>query len=432
MPRRTAVFFTAVTALVLSVISVVLVYSASRRNYGAALAIRQSIYFLIGLISAFALARLSPRQIFRNHWFLYGIGIFLLVLTLFLGTSVRGDRSWIDLGLFHVQTSELMKPLLIISLAVVSEQISSGYRSLSVGLLELTLLTFTPMALVLLQPDYGTAMVYLSLFVFWLALMGLWREPMTLIVAGLAAASGMIMTVTNFSLGNLIWSGFSQSWFLVDSSMGWFVIGAMILVPAVLPYLLQSRVTVSGAFLITVGAFLAGTKTVPLLAGYQQERLRVFLDPYKAPLRSGYNVIQSQIALGSGGLFGQGYLQGTQSQLGFIPELWTDFIFSVAIEELGLLFGLLFLGLLILLVYSVFSAAALMEDWKDYYLCAGIGCVWMIHSLINLGVCVGLLPVVGLPLPFTSYGGSFLVTNWFMVGLLICVNSGFRKSSAFR
>jgi rod shape determining protein RodA len=150
----------------------------------------------------------------------------------------------------------------------------------------------------------------------------------------------------------------------------------------------------------------------------------VFLDPYQSPLRSGYNIIQSQIAVGSGGWFGQGYLQGSQSQLGFIPELWTDFIFSVAVEELGLLFGIYLITLFFLLVYSVFSAAALSKDPKGYTVCAGIGVLWMAHTAVNLGVCLGLIPVIGLPLPFTSYGGSFMLTNWLMIGLLVGLSGG--------
>lgn len=431
MPRRTAVFLTAMVALVLSVISIFLVYSASRRNFGTALAFRQFIWLLLGIVTAFVVARLSSRRIFESHWFLYAGGVLLLGVTLFLGVEVRGDRSWLDLGLFHVQTSELMKPLMVLSMSVVSEQVSSGYRSLSVGLLELFAIVMIPTGLIVLQPDFGTALVYLCFFVVWLAIMGLKRETLTLIAAGVAAGGGMVLAVSNTTVIGSGLASVLQEWLLLNPTIGWGLVVGLVIVPGVLPYVFRSRVSVIGGGLVTAGSFLAGLQLVPNLAGYQQERLRVFLDPYQAPLQSGYNVIQSQIAIGSGGWFGQGYLQGSQSQLGFIPELWTDFIFSVAIEELGLLFGLVFLGLLALLVYSVFSTAALSDDWKGYYLTAGLGSIWVIHSLINLGVCVGLLPVIGLPLPFTSYGGSFLITNWLMVGLIICVNSGVRRSSTF-
>lgn len=431
MPRRTAVFLTVTVALILSVISIFLVYSASRRNYGASLAIRQSIWLLIGIVSAFVIARLSRKQLFESHWFLYSGGVVLLAVTLFLGVEVRGDRSWLDLGLFHIQTSELMKPLLLISMAVVSEKISSGYRSLSVGLLQLTVLVMIPTGLILLQPDFGTALVYLGIYVIWLAIMGLNRETLTLIAAGGAASGGMILAVSH-GMPAADWLGLLQHWMVTHRTVSWLLIAALVLLPGVLPYVFKSRVTFLGSFFVASGAFLGGLQLVPHLAEYQQERLRVFLNPYQAPLKSGYNVIQSQIAIGSGGWFGQGYLQGSQSQLGFIPELWTDFIFSVAIEELGLLFGLVFLGLLTLLVYSVFSTAALADDWKGYYLTAGVGIIWVVHALINLGVCVGLLPVIGLPLPFTSYGGSFLITNWLMIGLIVCANSGVRGTTTFK
>lgn len=431
LPRRTSVFTSVILAVLLSVQSVFLVYSASRRNFGAELAVKQSIWILLGIIVAFVIARLPRRSLFRFHWLLYAGGCLLLLSTLFLGITVRGDRSWIDLGLFNAQPSEIMKPIMLLSMAVVSERIARGRTSLSWGLLQLITLLAVPLGLILLQPDVGTALVYAGFFVLWLLALGLYRESVAVILVIGAGSLGMITEVVGVSIpyANAMMPVFSS---LSPGPGGyWLVLGTLVALFGILPYLFGGRVSGFGQSVVGVCSFFAGRLGVHHLADYQIERLEAFINPDRAPLRSGYNIIQSQIAIGSGGWFGQGYLDGSQSQLGFIPELWTDFIFSVAVEEMGLLFGLFLVTLFLLLVYGVFSAAALSSDLKGYMVCAGIGNLWIVHVSINLGVCLGLLPVIGLPLPFTSYGGSFMLTNWVMVGILVCVSSGGRAGKGF-
>jgi rod shape determining protein RodA len=393
------------------------------------LAIKQSIWTFLGVIIALVIARFPRRQLFKYHWFFYLSGCGLLVLTLLIGIQVRGDRSWIDLGLFHVQSSEIMKPALILSLAVVSERIGRGLISRSSGLLQILLLILTPVGLIALQPDFGTAVVYLGLLVLWLFAMGLYRETLLLTLSGLAGFLGILIRV--IGLGSWITKYLPTLIRTIELNdlLMWIVVFGIWVVFGILPYVYNEKVSALGIASISVSFFFTGYHLVSYLAGYQVQRIKVFLDPYKAPLQTGYTVIQSQIAIGSGGWFGKGYLEGSQSQLGFIPELWTDFIFSVAIEELGLVFGLAYIGLLLILIYSVFSTAALSEDIKGYMVCSGVASFWIVHVLINLGVCVGLLPVIGLPLPFTSYGGSFMITNWVMLGLLFCVSSGGRIGS---
>lgn len=424
-------FSTVVLAVLLSVQSVFLVYSASRRNFGIELAFKQSIWILLGILVAFVIARLPRRSLFHFHWLFYLGGCLLLVLTLFLGIAVRGDRSWIDLGLFNVQPSEIMKPILLLSMAVVSERIARGRTSFSVGLLQLIGLFALPLGLILLQPDVGTALVYVGFFVLWLLALGFYRESLAMMSLIGMGSIGMITRVVGLLPPgyDLLASAFS---FLDFGVIGyWLLLASFLGLFGVLPYFFGRRISWLGQIVIGVCSFFAGRRGVGYLAEYQVERLETFINPHIAPLRSGYNIIQSQIAIGSGGWFGQGYLDGSQSQLGFIPELWTDFIFSVAVEELGLLFGLFMVTLFLFLVYSVFSAAALSTDHKGYMVCSGIGNLWIVHVCINLGVCLGLLPVIGLPLPFTSYGGSFMLTNWVMVGILVCVCSGGRSGTGF-
>lgn len=431
MARRTSVFLTVLVGFVLSVQSVFLVYSASRRNFGYELAMRQSIWVLLGVIAAFVVARLSMRKLFRYQWVLYVSGVFLLLFTVFYGVSIRGERSWIDLGFFNVQPSEIMKPILLLSLAGVAERLVRDRISRSNGLLQLFGLTLLPVGLILLQPDAGTALIYLGFFVLLLIVLGFFREALALTLSGSMLTLGVLSQVVSRDLWylNSLWDFVEYLPYGVAGM--WVIFVGLVLLSVLGPYFLNERISVAGFVVLGISAFFGGRVFVHYLADYQVERIRVFLDPYNSPLRSGYNIIQSQIAIGSGGWLGQGYLQGSQSQLGFIPELWTDFIFTVTVEELGLFFGIYLITLFLVLVYSVFSAAVLSKDPKGYTVCAGIGVLWMVHTAINLGVCLGLIPVIGLPLPFTSYGGSFMLTNWIMIGLLIGLSGGPRTGRAY-
>ncbi len=380
---------------------------------------------------AFFVAQFSMRKLFRYQWILYVIGVFVLLLTAFYGVSIRGGRSWLNLGFFNVQPSEIMKPILLLSLAGVADRLVRNRISRSNGLFQLVAQTFLPVGLILLQPDVGTALVYIGFFVLLLIVLGFFREGLALILSGLMLSLGVISKVIPFKIPykNLFLIGVD---YLSYGTIGlWVVLGTLIILFVFVPYFQNKRISSIGFFVLGLGSFFGGRFFLQYLADYQAERIRVFLDPYNSPLRSGYNIIQSQIAIGSGGWFGKGYLQGSQSQLGFIPELWTDFIFSVAVEELGFIFGIYMITLFLLLVYSVFSAAVLSKDPKGYTVCAGIGVLWMVHTIINLGVCLGLIPVIGLPLPFTSYGGSFMLTNWVMIGLLIGLSGDPRTGQSY-
>lgn len=423
--RSTAVGMLVISALVLSGVGLALIYSASRRIHGAGLVARQSLWLTLGLMVFGCLLTLSRDWIYRYRWFYYAGALVLLAATLQFGVAVRGDRSWLSFfGLFHVQSSEITKPLMILVLADVAERVQLETLSRRTGLALQALLLAVPVGLILLQPDAGTALVYLGFFVGWLFAQGFVRWGLAL----LAAAGGLVLGLfTNVMLEERLIRFLEAlpGWFLREAG-GWFgspygflALAAACLGVLLLPWLRDRRPSAwTSVWLIILGAGM-GYQGITHLAEYQRERLEVFLNPYRSPLTSGYNIIQSQIAVGSGGWFGRGWLEGTQSQLGFIPELWTDFVFSVAVEELGLLFAGFLLGLLFLLIFSTFALATLAPDWHGYLTAAGVALIWILHTTVNVGVCVGLVPVLGLPLPFVSYGGSFLVTNWLMVGLVL-------------
>lgn len=167
------------------------------------------------------------------------------------------------------------------------------------------------------------------------------------------------------------------------------------------------------------------------LKEYQKFRILVFLNPNLDPLKAGYNVIQSKIAIGSGGLWGNGLFRGAQSKLQFIPKQHTDFIFSVIGEELGFIGALILLGLFALLIYRALKTAYFCEDKFDYLLIIGIVSMITFHMFVNIGMTTGSLPATGLPLPFISSGGSFMLTNWISIGILLNISSKIKKGKDY-
>lgn len=426
MRRSTSVGVMVTTALLLSGFGILLIYSASRRVYGIELALKQSLWLAIGLLVFFVILTLTRPQVFRLRWPLYAIGLVLLLVTLQYGTTVRGDRSWLSVfGWFNIQASEPMKPLLILVLAGVAERVQLGTMTRRTGLGLQVLLLAVPVSLILMQPDMGTALVYMGFMVGWLLVQGHWRSSVGLMALGAGIVVGLFTDVlVEVSLAQWLTSIVGSGLVSPESLSGPWVLTVLFALCVGMigwPYVRGRELALSTAGFVFLVAVVLGYQLTPFLADYQLERLQVYLNPYQAPLTSGYNIIQSQIAIGSGGWLGQGYLNGSQSQLGFIPELWTDFVFSVAVEELGFLLAGLMLSLLFVLIYSTFALATLAPDWHGYLTGAGVALVWILHTVVNLGVCVGLIPVLGLPLPFLSYGGSFLVTNWFMLGVVLVI-----------
>lgn len=168
-----------------------------------------------------------------------------------------------------------------------------------------------------------------------------------------------------------------------------------------------------------------------VLNEYQQKRIQVFFNPDLDPLNRGYNVIQSKIAVGSGQLWGKGYLQGTQNQLGYLPTKYTDFIFSVISEEFGFIGAALVALALFFIIWRCFKTAQLSSNLFGRYICVGTASMLLFHSFENMGMCIGLMPVTGIPLPFVSYGGTSMVTNMIAIGLVLSVVYHNKRRSVF-
>ena len=315
--------------------------------------LKQFYWLCLGLLIALAVCLFDYRHLEYFGLLFYVVTLGMLLAVLLFGKTTMGATRWLDLGVFNLQPSEIMKIVIIITLArYFGEKGRAGGYSLRELAAPFALMGI-PVLMVIKQPDLGTAM----LIVF--------------IGASMTAFAGI-------RRGTLIFLSLSGS---LATWGGWY-----------------------------------------LLHGYQKERIRTFLDPERDPLGSGYHIIQSKIAVGSGGYFGKGFMQGTQSQLSFLPERHTDFAFSVFAEEWGFSGSAVLLLLFLLLIIWGIYIARRAGDKFGTFLAVGVVAMLFWHMVVNLGMVIGLLPVVGVPLPLFSYGGTSMVTTMIGIGLLLNVS----------
>ena len=393
----------ALVAVLLTAFGVAMVFSAGRTDvpsFVAGLWKVQFAWVVLGIGVAWFTSRLSVRVLDAVTVPAYVVACLLLLVLLFIGKgagTAASTKSWLAIGGVRLgQPSELAKIAVVLMLAHVLSAARTAPTTL-LGLVPSAATVGLPWLLIMAQPDLGTGIVFIGIYfamLFWSGVSG----PLLLL-----AASPGISLVLAFSTG--IWGG----WFL--------------LLLAVLALVRPSRI--EGALL--VGANLVMGVLAPLLWNrldtYQQQRLLVFLDPSIDPRRSGYHVIQSQIAIGSGGFFGQGFTDGSQKRLAFLPEQHTDFIFPVVGEELGFIGVSLALGLFAVLLFRTVRVAVRSASPFASLVAFGITAAWFTHIVVNVGMTVGVMPITGIPLPFFSYGGSFMLASWLAVGILLLISA---------
>jgi len=311
---------------------------------------RQGIFWLIGLGLMFTLCFIPTRLVAITAWPAYLFALIALALVPLIGDVQMGARRWLNLGIIHLQPSEMMKWALMLLLAF---WFASREANRLPGLAAAILFAAMPAALIVIQPDLGTTLVLLF------------------------AASAMIIA-----------AGLPWKWFFAAAAMAL----------ASLPLLWSN------------------------MHDYQKSRVLSFLDPQSDPLGAGYHVIQSSIAIGSGGIFGQGFLQGSQARLHFLPEQHTDFIFAVLAEEGGLLASTILLLIYAVMLLRILFIAHAAHSRFASLLCIGIATIFTLYLFVNIGMVSGMLPVVGVPLPFISYGGSALVTMLTALGLVLRIS----------
>jgi len=359
---------------------------------------RQLAYAVIGLALMIGVAVMSPRVHFALAYVIYGVSVAILLGIFLWGSVAKGAVRWIDLGLFTFQPSEPAKIGLTLALARLVTDKKFDLRRPG-HLLRAAALTAFPLMLVMAQPDLGTSIVFGSIF---LSMMVVAGTPLSYL---LILVSPALAAITSFhALAFLL-----------------FMAGLVFISWRMKFPLLVTILLVMGNLLVSAATPLAWNQLKP----YQQKRLITFVNPEADPKGAGYQVIQSKVAVGSGGLLGKGLGQGSQTQLKFLPEQHTDFIFSVVGEETGLLGGSLIIILYALLISRGFAAAALCSGKYARLTCVGLSSLLAAHIFINIGMAIGLLPVTGLPLPFLSYGGSFLWTSMVSGGIILGIQ--FRK-----
>jgi rod shape determining protein RodA len=356
----------------------------------------------IGTAIALGIARVSYNNLLRWHWVTYGLTNGLLIAVDFLGNSAKGAQRWISIAGIQVQPSEFAKVGLIITLAAILHRRPANTLPTFVSALAITA---PPWFLVFIQPDLGTSLVFgaISLgMLYWANANPGW----------LVLLASPVVAAILYSVNEPIW----LAWAVVMGIVGWLT----------LPLRWVSSVLAIG---VNIGAGLLGQVFWGILKPYQKDRLIVFLDPDKYPLGAGYHLIQSRIAIGAGELWGQGLNQGTQTQLNFIPEQHTDFIFSSIGEELGFFGSICLLLTFLLVCWRLLQVARQAQNNFGSLLALGVFAMISFQAIVNISMTIGIAPVTGIPLPWMSYGRSALITNFIAIGLVESVANYRRRFS---
>lgn len=351
-------------AVIISVIFGIFMINSATLSMGSGkFVLVQSLAFAIGLTVAAILTFMDYSILKQLRFLAMGVGLALLVLVLILGFGREdtGTQGWINLGFVNIQPAEIAKVCFLVSFSAHVAKIKEDINSIT-NILLLLLHLAVPVALILLQPDMGTAMVFMFMFILM-----------------------------------VFFAGISYKYILSAAGVG--IVGAL-----------------AAWFLF--------------LKEYQKERFFSFLNPESDPLGAGYHIIQSKIAVGSGQLFGTGYGNGVQTQMGYLPEKQTDFIFSVICEELGFMGAVAVIALLFFIICRIFINARRAKDTFGEMLCVGAGAMFLFHTVENIGMCITLLPITGIPLPFFSYGGSNMITSMLAIGIVLSV-SFHRRNNTF-
>lgn len=332
----------------------------------------QLMWIVIGLGIAIAIASVDYQKFRKFSWWIYGFNIALLLAVFVFGSSAKGAQRWIPVTAgFKIQPSEFAKIFIILTFADFLAK-RQGKLNRFRDFIPPFLYVAVPMALIFKQPDLGTTLVFAAIFVGMMFIAGAnpWK------FGGLLAGGLLIVAF-------VLWLHFSTD----------------------LP------------------GFLKFAEGLPLpFHDYQLKRLTIFLDPMSDTSGDGYHIIQSIWAIGSGGLWGKGYREGTQAQLNFLPEHHTDFIFSVVGEEFGFIGTITLLFLFAMFLLRAINIASKSQDAYGMLVSTGIVSMYIFHILVNVGMTSGIMPVTGIPLPFISYGGSAMLTNMIGVGLLLSIN----------
>jgi len=369
---------------------------------------KQLGFVVISILLMIGTQFISPRAFIQLSYLAYILGILLMILTLLIGSEINGAKSWFRIGPFGFQSSEFMK---IATILAVANYLTSR-RNISVENIRYAIISviiiLIPTALVIAQNDFGTAIIYIALIPVMLFWSGL---PYGVSLFIISPAIILYLTVLNWQLG---------------------VLSALLLTGVIFFIQRRTWLTLTSFFtgiLTVIGVRLALTE---ILQPHQVARIVAFTNPSYDPTGAGWNVIQAKTAIGSGGFSGKGFLEGTQIQLKFLPESYTDFIFCVIGEEFGFIGAGIVLTLFLIFFLRLLGIAGNHKHPFAQLVTVSVTAVYFIHFFINVGSATALLPVIGIPLPFISYGGSAFLANTIMLAIILNMDFHKREFSIYR
>ncbi len=412
-----------ISMLILMVIGVMFIYSSGISSTGLLIS-NEYIYQIVWIISGlvlFFIVMFSDYLLFRK-WSLYIYlgSLFILILTLLFGSEVNGSKSWFGFFGFGIQPSEFTKIAMILFLSDYYVKRKKSIEQLSTFLTGM-FIAFLPVVFIIAQPDMGTSLVFIPVFLLVSFMAGIKKRYISfLLFAGiLMIFLGMLPAWQKYILQKDI--AFVK--ILLNRNLLLILMGSIgiIILLSSLGYFFSKRTyfywLMYSSFLSLTG--ILGSFAVRIfLKDYQIMRLIVFLDPSVDPRGTGWNIIQSLIAVGSGGLRGKGFLLGTQSHYRFLPEQSTDFIFSIISEELGYIGAVLVILLFAVILIRGLILVSNSKDSYGFYVGSGIIMMIFFHVIINIGMAIGIMPITGIPLLFISYGGSSLWTALISLGIV--------------
>ncbi len=381
------------TVLALIIIGLLAIYSSTqnvisnKNNFE-----KQLIALGIGIILFFIIYSL-PTIFFKTFVIpIYLLSIILLIAVLLIGHSAGGAKSWFTFGPLSFQPSEFAKLAVVLMLSNFLSKPNTNLDSLK-DILISALIVGLPVLLIFLEPDVGSSVIF---FIILLALL-FWKG---ISLFGLLVVISPVIAIVASLLNPYLFAGI------------------LILVIVALILMRKDLFTIASIVGLNLASGFFVEFVYNFLSPHQQKRIQSFIDPFADPLGSGYNSIQAQIAIGSGGFLGKGFMAGNQTQLQFIPEQWTDFIYCVIGEEFGFIGSIFVLSLFIILFFRIIKISSFAKDEFLSLIIIGFLSIYFSHFFINIGMSIGILPVIGIPLPFVSYGGSSLVVNLLMLGII--------------
>lgn len=378
--------------ILLITIGLISIYSATVNHPTAYGNFQKQFFWVITSLTVFIIVYYLPQNLFRLIALpSYALSIILLTIVLFVGKTVYGAKSWLDFGGIGFQPSEFAKIGTMLALSywlTYKKRDINNFKDILIALV----IGFVPIFLILLEPDMGTAIVFMAItivMIFW--------SGISLFSLFVVLSPSIVIFASLFGIAPLIF--------------------VLIIIILSLFYFKKDIFTSITVFILNLASAFFFDFVFNLLKPHQQKRIESFLDPMADPLGSGYNALQAKVAIGSGGFLGKGFLQGNQTQLRFIPEQWTDFIYCVVGEEFGFIGSILVIILFVVIFIRLLGLANSSKDEFSSLTTIGILAILFAHFMINIGMNVGITPVIGLPLPYVSYGGSSLFVNMILIGI---------------